>query len=158
MSAVGIDVPPAIRAERQRQIDVKRWTAEHDDRHADDSLLIAAMMYYRHGAGFALPLVSTSFTEQQVYWSKPRGRVNGPLFPRVRDVTRWREVPIGWPWDHRHWKPKTPARDFERAGALCLAEIDRRRRADPDCDVDVVETVLRDIVKAYRALVPEVTP
>ena len=148
MSSAGIDVPPAIHVERQRQIDVERWTPDHDDRHADDSLLIVAMMYYRHGAGLTLPMHCRSSAIEGL---AARRRRQGLTVPVAQTV------PIGWPWDVRFWKPKTPARDLERAGALCLAEIERRRRAYPDCDVDVVEMVLRDIIIAYRTLAPEVT-
>jgi len=34
-----------VLAERQRQIDVKGWTPEHDDEHGDGSLSVAAMAY-----------------------------------------------------------------------------------------------------------------
>jgi len=34
-----------VLAERQRQIDVKGWTPEHDDEHDDGSLSLAAMTY-----------------------------------------------------------------------------------------------------------------
>ena len=37
-------------------------------------------------------------------------------------------APIGWRWDAKWWKPKGPQADLVRAGALCLAEIDRLRR------------------------------
>ena len=152
MNVPGVDVPSAFRAERMRQIAVEHWTPAHDDRHADGSLLITAMMYYRHGAGLALPMHCVTVASP-LGWKAyaARRRLEGP------SVAVARTVPIGWPWHARYWKPKTPARDLERAGALCLAEIERQRRADPDCDVDVVEIVLRDIVKAYRALAPEVT-
>lgn len=34
-----------IGLERQRQIDVERWTPEHDDTHTDDEFLLAAGSY-----------------------------------------------------------------------------------------------------------------
>lgn len=34
-----------------------------------------------------------------------------------------------WPWDRKHWKPKSPREDLVRAGALILAEIERIDRA-----------------------------
>jgi hypothetical protein len=37
-------------------------------------------------------------------------------------------APLGWLWDAKWWKPKNPHQDLVRAGALCLAEIDRLRR------------------------------
>lgn len=36
---------------------------------------------------------------------------------------------MGWPWEPRWWKPKDVLTDLIRAGALCLAEADRARRA-----------------------------
>lgn len=37
--------------------------------------------------------------------------------------------PSLWPWDARWWKPSDdPVRNYERAGALLAAEIDRLRR------------------------------
>ena len=89
----------AIKAERQRQLDVEGWTPEHDDRHDDGSLLRAAVFYFQHGARKDFPL----------HYEKDG-------------------APTGWPWDAKWWKPKTPRRDLERAGALAMAERDRLRR------------------------------
>lgn len=38
-------------------------------------------------------------------------------------------LPVGWPWEAQWWKPKSRQRNLIRAGALCLAERDRCRRA-----------------------------
>jgi hypothetical protein len=46
----------AIKAERQRQIDVEGWTPEHDDEHADGEMLHAAVMYYQHAKGEPLAM------------------------------------------------------------------------------------------------------
>ena len=37
-------------------------------------------------------------------------------------------IPMLWPWERNSWKPGTPKRMLEKAGALYLAEIDRLRR------------------------------
>lgn len=37
--------------------------------------------------------------------------------------------PAWWPWAAHWWKPSTPRRDLEKAGALILAEIERIDRA-----------------------------
>lgn len=37
--------------------------------------------------------------------------------------------PAWWPWAAQWWKPSTPRRDLEKAGALILAEIERIDRA-----------------------------
>ena len=36
--------------------------------------------------------------------------------------------PPGWPWDDHWWKPSTPQRNLEKAGALVDAEIARLTR------------------------------
>lgn len=131
-------IPPAIRAERARQISAEGWDARHDDEHVDGELLAVARMYYQRGIGQTLQMREVDVLAGAVV------------------VTRKR-VPLGWPWHPSWWKPKTPRRDLERAGALCLAEIDRRRRAgavDGDRSIDVVEEQLAAIVSAYEALTP----
>lgn len=37
--------------------------------------------------------------------------------------------PKAWPWEREGFKPTTPIRDLEKAGALVAAEIDRRLAA-----------------------------
>jgi hypothetical protein len=86
----------AISAERQRQITVEGWTPEHDNKHRDNELLTAAVVYFQHAVHLGM-----------LQW-------------KVADGT-----PAEWPWDSRWWKPKDPWRDLVRAGALCLAEKDR---------------------------------
>jgi len=88
-----------IRAERQRQIDDEGWTAEHDDRHDDGALLRAAVFYLHHGTD------------------------------RFPSQTQADGSPMGWPWEAKWWKPKDRKSNLIRAGALCLAEKDRLRRA-----------------------------
>ncbi len=131
---LGFRIPSAFLGERRRQIESEGWSAQHDDHHADGSLLQAAMQYYRHALGLPMPTRRRVFT-----------------------LTRQVLIPLQWPWDDRWWKPKTAHRDLERAGALCLAEIDRLRREDASHPVDVVALVLRDIVLAYRQL-PDPVP
>lgn len=41
-------------------------------------------------------------------------------------------VPSGWPWDAAWWKPKNRRRNIVRAGALALADKERRERAGQD--------------------------
>jgi len=42
---------------------------------------------------------------------------------------KWGIASAAWPWDGSWWKPSTPRRDLEKAGALILAEIERLDRA-----------------------------
>ena len=60
-------------------------------------------------------------------------------------------VPVGFPWEPKWWKPKTPQRDLERAGALCLAELDRLKRAGRE-SVGHVDEQLGAIAAAYQVL------
>lgn len=39
-------------------------------------------------------------------------------------------APMGWPWEPEFWKPKDRQRNLERAGALFMADIERRQRAN----------------------------
>jgi hypothetical protein len=92
----------AIAAERQRQIESEGWTPEHDDAHENGEMLSAAVLYYANA----------------------KQQPGDPPMTLKADGS-----PVGWPWEARWWKPKTRQRDLERAGALCLAEKDRLRRA-----------------------------
>lgn len=96
-----------IREERERQINVEGWTAEHDDEHMEGAIASAAAAYALSGAGFK------DIDEMEVL-----------------DVERGAYVEI-WPWGSSHWKPTPgqPIRDLIKAGALIAAEIDRLQRS-----------------------------
>lgn len=83
-----------IAAERQRQIDVEGYTAEHDAAHVTH-ILQAARCYV---------------------WAADR------LDELGYDVAIG--CPNDWPWGVDEWKPGTPERMREKAGALALAAID----------------------------------
>lgn len=117
-------IPPAILAERQRQVSGEGYDSRHDDEHVDGELLAVARMYWQRGIG--IPVLM-----------RPDG------------------VPVGFPWLDGWWKPKGPRRDLERAGALCLAEIDRLNRAGRDAAPAGEQ--LEVIVSAYNAL-PSFSP
>ncbi|EBA8673718.1 hypothetical protein B6171_003660 [Salmonella enterica subsp. enterica serovar Miami] len=88
-------------AERQRQINTGR-TPEHDDEYINGALALAAACYARQAGMWG--------TDWSVYY---------------RDAV----VPDNWPWAREYWKPSTPRRDLEKAGALILAEMERHDRA-----------------------------
>lgn len=108
-----------IAAERQRQLDVEGWTAEHDDEHDDESLARAAVCYAAPEPVF----------EQRVGNHE------------IRFVDPW---PYSWSmeWDKRprqrnSWALRAPTprqriRMLAKAGALIAAEIDRLLRANQD--------------------------
>lgn len=64
-------------------------------------------------------------------------------------------APTGWPWARKWWKPTLPARDLEKAGALCLAERDRIRRATPEAYVGHVDSKLGLISRRLDELLNE---
>lgn len=85
-----------IAAERQRQLDVEGYTPEHDAGHAAE--LLAAASCYAFNAR-----LREAYPDHEVYLNHP---------------------PQGWPWGREYWKPGTPERMHEKAGALALAAID----------------------------------
>jgi hypothetical protein len=97
----GIEI---IAEERQRQITVEGWTAEHDSQHTRGELAFAAKSYAEHAA-------CQSAAKEQ--------------FAGVQTDYH----PQWWPWDMKWWKPSTdPIRNLAKAGALIAAEIDRLQR------------------------------
>ena len=85
-----------IAKERQRQLDVEGWNAEHDRGHAEELAMAAAT--------YALtPEVRNA----------PLGRLNA-----LHNAL--------WPWAPRYYKPtrNDRVRELEKAGALIAAAID----------------------------------
>ncbi|EIG8967518.1 hypothetical protein LGD22_004587 [Salmonella enterica] len=94
-----------VLAERQRQINVKGWTPEHDDwQNQYGDLTIAASCYARHAYG------------------------RGWVYPEKPERYQDEEAPDDWPWDDTWWKPDSPRRDLIKATALLLAELERLDR------------------------------
>ncbi|WP_417744780.1 hypothetical protein [Rosistilla oblonga] len=99
-----IDSPPSgvevIAAERERQVEVGGWTAEHDDAKKKGELANAAACYAMERRD-----------RDRVIWDSPS---------RV----------ILWPWHSALWKPNplNRIRELAKAGALIAAEIDRLNR------------------------------
>lgn len=88
-----------IVAERLRQLTNEGWSYQHDDKHARGELVAAARSYSWH----ATTLIET-------------GRV-------------CKTPPPTWPWSLNWWKPSSnPVRDWEKSGALYLAEAERLHR------------------------------
>lgn len=86
-----------IAAERQRQIEVEGWTAEHDRQHTGGEIALAGAVYALWNA-----LDETT-----------HGEPHAELMAKL------------WPWDPEWLKPKGRLRNLTRAGALMAAEIDR---------------------------------
>lgn len=97
-----------IARERVRQVQVERFSGQHDDTHSDGSLAQAAACY-----------ASTAAIQ-----SEKNVTVLPPCF-----------IHKDWPWQRNWWKPSSdPIRNLVKAGALIAAEIDRllRRRNPAD--------------------------
>ena len=93
-------------AERQRQILEEGFTLADDDAHDAGELSRAAACYAR----------GMQFTEM----THRMGNSANQLV----------DVPVDWPWSPDWWKPRSRREDLVRAGALILAEIERRDRAE----------------------------
>ncbi|MFI7786913.1 hypothetical protein EN46_26500, partial [Citrobacter amalonaticus] len=93
-----------IMSERLRQINVEGYTPEHDDGYDGGELAGAAVCYARH--------VST----------------RGWIYAENPAAYQDEGVPDDWPWAEEWWKPASPYRDLEKAGALILAEMERINR------------------------------
>ncbi|MDR5867973.1 hypothetical protein [Halomonas koreensis] len=105
LSVDGAPTIAAIANERRRQVEAEGWSVEHDDSYRNGQLAAGAAAY----AGTAAIAISE----------------------RKSDSSRMRTT--RWPWAEQWWKPTTPRRDLEKAGALIAAEIDRLDREDrPD--------------------------
>jgi hypothetical protein len=105
----------AIAVERQRQLDIKDWTPDHDDEHKDEQLLAAAICYALNKAENHKGRIITGFEEEGSYF----------VFTKVR-----RSAPPIWPWEPEFDKRETTdrLRSLAKAGALIAAEYDRLQR------------------------------
>lgn len=93
-----------IAAERQRQIDVEGYDADHDYDHHEELARAAAC--------YALPHD----------WLKYKDEAESKNATVVVQVALWAHL---WPWDEQYWKPTdSRVRDLEKAGALIAAAID----------------------------------
>ena len=108
-SESGITKPPStgaelITQERERQMSVEGWDAQHDAAHLKAELTQAAICY-------AADIAAKYET------------------PKWRDELRSLAIHF-WPWDKQWWKPTpdNPIRQLTKAGALIAAEIDRLTR------------------------------
>lgn len=95
-----------IAAERCRQVERYGWTPEHDDKHDNEELRMAAACY-----ALGQTDVSLSATVGVPFAGKPYAHVSGS-----------RQL---WPWDREWWKPTKRRRDLIKAAALIVAEIER---------------------------------
>lgn len=96
--------------ERNRQINVERYDAAHDDEHTDGSLALAAVAYT------IAPPTGADITFHE------------------RTGARGEDI---WPWSQAAFKPRSTRENLVRAAALLVAEIERidrltaRTKAEP---------------------------
>ncbi len=119
-----------IRSERQRQLEKHSVTSDRAH-NSDGELWKAARCYFNLG-------------EAQVRRIKSGLPDIDPSYLR----------PEKWPWDFEWWHPEEdPIRNFEKAGALCLAEADRRQsEPDPDSIIPKVNDSALRCAEAIDAL------
>jgi len=98
-----------IAAERQRQIDDKGYSPDHDAHHRNGALAWAAAVYAAPAPIFHIEVhegASDGVRQGQMAWHEP-----------------W---PVGWERDsYLLMSPTQRVRQLEKAGALVAAEIDR---------------------------------
>lgn len=124
MSGAGL-----ITQERKRQIEIKRWTAEHDDEHIHGEMALAALAY-----------ASPFPVKVQAHVTKPCGCRSAGECTHTFGELQWIDP---WPWS-RDWDKRVfadgapaPNKNLQaekridllvKAGALIAAEIDRLQR------------------------------
>ncbi|WPO68738.1 hypothetical protein SDC64_07410 [Acinetobacter haemolyticus] len=101
-----------VLAERERQINVKGYSTDHDDAYEQNELVRAASGYVDQVVGRA--------------W----------IFESHPNLYRSEVASEFWPWDPIYWKPKSPREDLVRAAAILIAEIERLDRKEPKADAE----------------------
>lgn len=95
-----------IAEERQRQIDVEGYSAQHDSQHKVSEFVYAAIAYVESA--------KVGVNCQEI------GNTN-----KNEVLIRKREMGLHFPWGQTNFKPTTNIRDLVKAGALIAAAIDR---------------------------------
>jgi hypothetical protein len=108
-----------IAAERQRQLDTKRWSARHDDEHENHDLARAACAY-----AAPEPLYRLAHAQQGLY----RFDDVWPDDWAIQYDKRPRDAETHELLDADSMTPERRIRQLEKAGALIAAEIDRLLR------------------------------
>lgn len=133
-----------IADERQRQIDVEGWTAEHDAQYQVNELSRAAVQYAIIGKELLYTHHWNTVRGPEYYRKRYKGEIltealksceedDIDLLKTIlgRDENGNVNLPAhgAWPWDASWWKPSAdPIRNLVKAGALIAAEIDRLQR------------------------------
>ena len=105
-----------IAEERQKQIDVKGYDANHDSHHNFEELTNAAKTYINAAFLTTKSNEMGNSSESATAWKE----YNEPF--------EWKYLKLGWPWEEESFKPTTPLQDLVKAGALIAAAIDRLQK------------------------------
>ena len=104
-----------IEEERKRQIEKEGWTSEHDDKHTDQSLALAAALYASPTDELMIVRESGPMIDPWPWWG-------------INDLSdRGKPIPVH-AWDKR--KQHSRLRRLQIAGALIVAEIERLQRLE----------------------------
>lgn len=95
-----------IAEERQRQIDVEGYSAQHDSQHPTSEFVYAAIAY-TESAKVGINCMEMGNTDE------------------MEIMVRKAEMGMDFPWGFASFKPSTDVRDLVKAGALIAAAIDR---------------------------------
>lgn len=104
-----------IAAERLRQVEAEGWDLEHDDRHREGQMALAAATYAIESADRSRQCIFVALGTAPLQAKSNAGYVS--FFGLL------------WPWASKFWKPTNPRRNLVKAGALIVAEIERLDRA-----------------------------
>lgn len=105
-----------IADERDRQVRVEGWSADHDDGHTRGELAQAALCYVATSAGATRKLAAGYRAD---VLADPAGYYGATYRPLIAHE---------WPWGRCDFKPRSRRADLVRAGALIVAEIERLDR------------------------------
>lgn len=123
---INISGAELITLERQRQVIVEGYTAEHDSKQIEGELAMAAICY-------ANPQRRRVLKANDDYPNLP---VVKEINPKTQQEETFMLVPDSfWPFSLRDWKPSQKdqhdlrgrLRDLQKAGAFIAAEMDRIR-------------------------------
>lgn len=123
----------SIARERNRQITAEGYDAKHDDAHTGGELFLGAECY--HYAGDLGRFILSTEVPPKVIPQPPH-----------------------WPFDGPSWKPGlTPRRNYEKAGAMYMAELDRHLRAG-NADAEFAENCRQNIRICEEKINQTITP
>ena len=140
MTAAAGEGADRISAERIRQLDSEGYTDADDDAYTEGQLWFAAQCYLDAVDQLETTIPKMVREAKATY----QALTGGSSVHTFADARRELRVaieqmeahpeefvqPRAWPWHQGSFKPSAdPIRNFEKAGALIAAEIDRRLRA-----------------------------